>query len=385
MSESIVRNTDDLQILSIGQTFAEYKAMTSWGWDLHIWDILPTRLEYGRLSVWLIELSFLLNNAVCKISILLVYRQISARSQNRLFIKLTWAAIGFTIYYMVGFLLELFFVCRPLVSYWKSYNPTYKDKYTCGSEQAPVVAQAAVSVFSDVYASVLPVLLVRKLQITRRQRIGMYALFSGGLLTAAVGCGRLYYLVKITTKYQIGPDTHDVTWYGWPCFVSVLTPNAELKANRFKALTDLEAHLAMICASLPALKALYKRKAKSRASYGSRHPPMVQSGRPSHRRIELLPPMAIEPWNTACIEAHAWPAKAMRPVNIPSSVKKPGMSINPKLPIKPARIATPFSTCNCALCVSTTGPAAVKRMDSMQERMLNTQNKMPGMAGEPTT
>jgi hypothetical protein len=218
-------------VLSLGQTFAEYKAMTSWGWDLHIWDILPTRLQYGRLSVWLIELFFLLNNACCKISILLVYRQISARSQNKLFIRLTWAAIGFTIYYTAGFLLELFFVCRPIVSYWKSYDPTYTEKYTCGGEQIPVVTQAAVSVFSDIYASALPVLLLRKLQISKRQRIGMYALFSGGLLTAAFGVGRLYYLVKITTKYQIGPDTHDVTWYGWPCFVGARNPTQMIRTE----------------------------------------------------------------------------------------------------------------------------------------------------------
>ena len=187
---------------------------------MHLWDVPLDRLRYIRLAAWLIELFFILGTACTKISILLVYRKISSGSNTSWFIRLIWAAIAFTILYTVGLVLELMLVCRPLPAYWEQYNPRYAEKYQCGNERGAIVFSAAASVFSDIYASVLPMLLTARLALTMRQRIGLSVLFSAGVITAGVGCGRLYYLLQVTINYQPGPDTHDITWYGWPLFVS---------------------------------------------------------------------------------------------------------------------------------------------------------------------
>jgi hypothetical protein len=68
-------------------------------------------------------------------------------------------------------------------------------------------------------------LLIRQLKLTPRQRVGLYAVFSAGIFTRGIGIGRVIYLVKVTTKYQLGLDTHDITWYGWPLFVSDISGN----------------------------------------------------------------------------------------------------------------------------------------------------------------
>ncbi|KAG9777222.1 hypothetical protein ABEF95_000546 [Exophiala dermatitidis] len=230
-------------VLSIGQTFAEYKALTTWGWDRHLWDVPVDRLQHVRLAAWLVELFFILGNACTKVSILMVYRKISSGSHNYWFFRLTWAAIVFTIAYTVGCILELCLACRPLEAYWRSYSPSYTRKYSCVNETAPIVFSAAASVFSDIYSSVLPMLLTRNLNVSRKQRLGLYVVFSAGLITAGIGVARLCFLVRVTTNYRPGPHIRDVTWDGWPTF----------------ALTDIEAHIAMIGASAPALKVLYKR------------------------------------------------------------------------------------------------------------------------------
>ena len=125
---------------------------------------------------------------------------------------------------------------------------------------------AAASVFSDIYASVLPMLLVQNLNMTRRQRLGLYALFSAGLTTAGIGIARMLFLVKVTTNYQLGPTTRDITWYGWPMFVGNTLGDLKQILNSQQALTDIEAHLAIICASLPALKAIIQQARTSRVS-----------------------------------------------------------------------------------------------------------------------
>jgi hypothetical protein len=198
---------------------------------MHLWDIPLTKLEYVRLSAWLNEFFFILGTGCTKISILLVYRRISAGSNSVWFIRLTWAAIAFTATYISALLLELMLVCRPLNSYWKSYSITYNKPFTCANEHVPIVLSAVASVVSDIYASVLPMLLVRKLRLSRSQRISLFVLFSAGLLTAGTGIVRIYYLDKVTTNYQTGPNTHDITWLGWPTFVSGILLGAEIMTN----------------------------------------------------------------------------------------------------------------------------------------------------------
>jgi hypothetical protein len=216
---------DIVQIFSIGQSVGEIKALTTWGWNKHIWDVPVDRLPKVRLAAWLVEFFFLFGNACSKISILLVYRKISSGSHSYWFIKLTWAAIAFTVLYTVALALELLLICRPLSSYWLSYNPVaYDKKFTCGNEHIPILFSATASVFSDIYASILPMLLTRTLKLTTRQRLSLYALFSAGLLTAGFGLGRLAVLDRVTTDYWPGPHTHDMTWLGWPLYVSNNSP-----------------------------------------------------------------------------------------------------------------------------------------------------------------
>lgn len=157
-------------------------------------------------------------------------------------------------------------VCRPLPAYWNSYNPKYSRSYQCGNERFPIVFSAAASVFSDIYSSVLPMSLTARLSLTTRQRIGLCVLFSAGLITAGVGCARLYFLLKVTMNYQPGPRTHDITWEGWPTFVISPLSCEDFTLTLAKALTDMEAHLAIICASVPALKVLFKRQVSHQLS-----------------------------------------------------------------------------------------------------------------------
>lgn len=209
---------------------------------MHTWDLPPDQLEYIRLAAFLIQFFFLFGNSCVKISILLVYHRISARTHSYWFIRLTWAAITVTILYAVGLGLELMLVCRPLESYWKSLSPTYTKEYTCGNEQAPIIFSAVASILSDVYASVLPMLWTRTLNLSSKQRLGLYALFSAGLFTATIGLVRLTYLVKITENYTPGPDMKDVTWYGWPTFVST-TPLCETSTDG----SDIDRHRSTSC------------------------------------------------------------------------------------------------------------------------------------------
>ena len=209
-----------MQVCSLGQTYASYKNLTTWGWNKHLWDVPLSDHEHIRLGAWLLEFFFIIGIGCTKISILFVYRRISSGSSSRWFIQLVWAAITFTAAYILALTLYLLLICRPTESYWKSYSPTYTKHFTCGDERFPVLFSVVLNVVSDIYATVLPMILVRNLRISKKQRIGLTILFSIGTFTVCTGAVRIYYLNMVTINYKPGPHTHDITWQGWPLYVS---------------------------------------------------------------------------------------------------------------------------------------------------------------------
>lgn len=82
----------------------------------------------------------------------------------------------------------------------------------------------------------LPMLMLRHFDIDRRKKIALNAVFSLGLLVVAASAVRTYYLEKLGTAT-------DLTWIGFDVFVW----------------SQLEVQLAMICASAPALRVLFRR------------------------------------------------------------------------------------------------------------------------------
>lgn len=146
-----------------------------------------------RINVWLGQVAYTLALSCVKISVLLFYRRLSV-SFTRCFLIAVWVGIVYNILYCIGFILTLCLLCRPLDAYWKSFNPEYyfTAKYKCGSEQLAEPLSAIFSVIGDFYSTVLPLTLVSRLTLPRRQKWALYFLFSLGFTVVATGSIRSY-------------------------------------------------------------------------------------------------------------------------------------------------------------------------------------------------
>ena len=78
--------------------------------------------------------------------------------------------------------------------------------------------------------------IMAKLKATRRQKIALNVVFSFGFLVVGAGVARTYYLERLGTHW-------DITWLGFDVLVW----------------SQLELQLAIICASAPALRVLFRR------------------------------------------------------------------------------------------------------------------------------
>lgn len=206
-----------------------------YGSGTHVWDVPPTLFEPLAMAAWASEMTFLIAIACTKCSVLFFHRRLTKGSYDRRWLFATYVALFVAVAYSLAFILMLIFSCSPTNAYWKSYNPTYTGKFTCHTSTSVNAVSGALGALTDLYTVLLPCIMLWNLDTPRRQKIALNFLFSLGLLVAAAGAVRTYYLHKV----GFSPD---LTWIGFDAFVWA----------------ELEMQLALICASAPALRVCFR-------------------------------------------------------------------------------------------------------------------------------
>jgi hypothetical protein len=128
------------------------------------------------------ELLFVWSISCTKISILLFYRRLAAGSATRAFLWGTWIGVAYNIGYLISYTVMPINICRPVDAYWNQFNLLYSKKYSCIKEGYGLPLGAALSVLSDFYGCLLPVLLLRHLQMPLKQKVLLYCLFALGFV-----------------------------------------------------------------------------------------------------------------------------------------------------------------------------------------------------------
>jgi hypothetical protein len=160
-----------------------------------------------------------------------------SRSITRTFRVATWINIIGIAVFCLSFVLILFLSCDPLASFWNQFDLVKQAtgyKYHCRvNEAADLLSASIISAVQDAIAAFLPTLLYWNLQIPRRQKIALGAIFALGYVVCIVAGVRSYYVWR-----TFNSPTYDSTWESWPAWL----------------LCMLEIQIGAICASAPALK-----------------------------------------------------------------------------------------------------------------------------------
>jgi hypothetical protein len=110
--------------------------------------------------------------------------------------------------------------------------------WKCHDEVQTLMIIISLSTFQDLIACILPMFVVQKLRLPFRQKLALAAVFLLGLGTCATGALRIHYAHRVYYYTKLNPSpTYDISWEALGSWVS----------------TSLEANLAVICASAPAL------------------------------------------------------------------------------------------------------------------------------------
>jgi hypothetical protein len=113
------------------------------------------------------------------------YRRLVAGTFSKRMTWALWTAIAFIVMYSIALFIFMFNMCYPLEAYWRQYDPTYTTKYHCQNQgvlDASAMIGGALSVITDFYSVTLPAILFLKVNITRKQRFGLFVIFGLGYL-----------------------------------------------------------------------------------------------------------------------------------------------------------------------------------------------------------
>lgn len=113
----------------------------------------------------------------CKFSLLTFYVRIFSIRTFRLLAYFVAAIVSG---WALSVFLETFLLCRPFASNWDS---TIKD-FTCGNKNAAYIGAASLNIVTDLMVLCLPIPMVWNLQIPRRNKAILTAVFGMGLVYA---------------------------------------------------------------------------------------------------------------------------------------------------------------------------------------------------------
>ena len=94
------------------------------------------------------------------------------------------------------------FICA-CVPREKLWNPQLSG--TCISTNSSIIATSIINIISDWSALILPLVVIRRLRMSVKQKIGVGAIFAVGFLACVASIVRLVYSVQLT-------QTFDETW-----------------------------------------------------------------------------------------------------------------------------------------------------------------------------
>lgn len=116
---------------------------------------------------------------------MLLYKRVIVGVSRPAFLYVINAAIVAQTMYGITFVLLMLFQCRPISSYWLqfSYPHLYTEKFSCLYEGLVPISNACISVVTDFFAALLPMFLFLQLQMPKRDKYGLGAIFGVGFMS----------------------------------------------------------------------------------------------------------------------------------------------------------------------------------------------------------
>ncbi|KAJ6283258.1 hypothetical protein J3E71DRAFT_214907 [Bipolaris maydis] len=210
-------------LCSIGLTIC-IGIQAEYGMGKHFRDVSQRDMGIFLRAFWSSLMVYYLSLGLTKGSMLLQYRRIFP---TKAFQIANWITMAVVICYTIWTVFSSIFACIPVRAFWT------KEKATCINQFAMWFTNAGINIMTDFAIILLPIPVIRGLNLGKRQKIGLISIFAVGGFVCIVSILRLQSLVAISNSSD---QTYDnppaATW------------------------SSVETNVGIICACLPLLRPL---------------------------------------------------------------------------------------------------------------------------------
>ncbi|KAL1961894.1 hypothetical protein VTN77DRAFT_927 [Rasamsonia byssochlamydoides] len=220
--------------------------MGHFGGGLHIQDVPPANVIPFNKTVYVTMVMYGPTAFLTKISILWIMTRVFAPYKKA--IRFIYILLGIMLAYYIPAIIVKTRICTPISRFWM--GPSVGG--SCLNEGSIILADAVISVISDLTILVLPLPLTLSLQMAMRKKLRVMGILGAGGLAVASSIVRLAFIVRYGNSSDSTYDFMRINMFG----------NAEIS-------------IGIICACLPALSALifsYVREySDNKATSSSQH------------------------------------------------------------------------------------------------------------------
>ncbi|KAH8594470.1 hypothetical protein B0O99DRAFT_672908 [Bisporella sp. PMI_857] len=168
------------------------------GFGAHAWDVPPINVQTLLKTYYVSQLFYVIVQNNAKISILFFYLRIFPDPRFRLWTKILMAWIGARAF---SYFIAVTFQCVPVNAVWDR-----RVTGQCVSFTGLVFSGAGFSIVEDIVIILLPVPVLRSLNLSLKKRIALIFMFALGSFACVTSMVRLKYIVAFSS------NALDATW-----------------------------------------------------------------------------------------------------------------------------------------------------------------------------
>ncbi|RSL86026.1 hypothetical protein CEP51_003036 [Fusarium floridanum] len=228
-------------------------------------DVITVGMQY-KIGLWTIiwQFIYVLDGAIIKSSIIWTLLRL-AKDLNKIYTKILWGLFGFSwIVWQISWPVAIF-QCKPVAAAWG-------EPGDCTSGQTVILRVSyfvsASNIFTDISTALVPMFLLRRLQMPKRTKLMTMGVLSLGVFASVATT------IRITYTWAYTAPSGRFCTFNNPLIMNK-SNNTLDEIGKIVLLTVLECDLGIIAGSMPMLRRLIRNLAPS---YGSKDKTPGRSG-----------------------------------------------------------------------------------------------------------
>ncbi|KAF0325060.1 CFEM domain-containing protein [Colletotrichum asianum] len=166
-------------------------------WTLHDYDI-----TYFLKLLYVLEFFYYIGLASIKASILFLFLKIFPDNRFR---KILWLMQGLNLLVGLSFIILCFCECQPINFFWNGWDGEHEG--TCLDLNRVGLSHVALNITLDIVMLILPITQLYKLQMDRKKKLGVMAMFLVGIFLTIVSILRIKTLTAFATSLNTTADS----------------------------------------------------------------------------------------------------------------------------------------------------------------------------------